>query len=128
MLEIKFVKNNQNEVIERLKIRNLDATKIIEDLLELYEIKNIVQANMEKEIKELKKINAEIFINYKEKSIEQTKKLKSQAKDLKLLIKYLKEDLEWYSELTHKKLLKIPNLPHISVPNSYNKNTVKILI
>ena len=47
MLQVKYIISNREEVIERLKIRNVDYTKIIDKIIELYKRKNVLQIELD---------------------------------------------------------------------------------
>lgn len=54
MLEVKYIVKNRDEVIERLKKRNVDYTKKIDKVIELYKQKNTLQVELDNLRKERK--------------------------------------------------------------------------
>ena len=61
MLNLKYLQENQDFVIERLKVKNFDASGIISELLEVDQNKRKVQHELETGQAEAKKIAAWIL-------------------------------------------------------------------
>jgi seryl-tRNA synthetase len=127
MLDIKFIRENKNLVIERLKSRNEVFVEIVEIL---------IQKDVEK------RENIKVLENLKNKSNEESKKIaiykkSNDIKNLDNLLKRLK-DLSEEIKIAEKKLeivnnefeaimLKLPNIPLSDVPIGKDENDNKVV-
>lgn len=112
MLDIKFILENKDEVINRLNIRNKDYTDIINEVVNLYQ-----------QYIEIKKINEEnkMLVNQNSKLIGQYKR---EGKDTTELLESINEAKQKINEELEKSIFKeyetlmytIPNLPANDVP------------
>lgn len=116
MLSIKNILENQNQVIELLKIKNLDAKPLVEEIIRLDKARRDIQQQMELELSELNKLSKQIGLLFKEGKTDEANLAKSKTAAFKESSKNLKErHLEIEKEL-YETLVQLPNLPHPSVP------------
>jgi len=116
MLQLNYIRDNEKEVIERLAIKNFDGTEIIPHIIELDDRRRETQKRLDdlqaqgnilaKEIGTLFQTGKAEEANRKK---EQTSILKNQAREQDKLLEQIKKELD---DL----LIKVPNLPHHSVP------------
>ncbi|MEA1878877.1 MAG: serine--tRNA ligase [Bacteroidota bacterium] len=116
MLSIKNILENQDQVIELLKIKNLDAKPLVEEIIRLDKARRDIQQQMELELSELNKLSKQIGLLFREGKTDEANLAKSKTAAFKESSKNLKErHLETESEL-YETLVQLPNLPHPSVP------------
>jgi len=116
MLNIRFVQDNPELVIEKLKRKNFDATEIVETILELYKEKNSLQGQADQAKAEMNKISKEIGLLFREGKHEKANAAKARTSELKGKIKQFDVDFAEIEEKVNKLLVELPNLPHKSVP------------
>ncbi|AXO81051.1 serine--tRNA ligase [Olleya aquimaris] len=116
MLQVPFIRENKQLVINRLSVRNLDATAMIEDVINLDEERRALQTKLDAILAESNSISKEIGILYKSGQAEKANALKTKTSELKEESKVLNEALNTKTEALNQLLYKIPNVPHESVP------------
>ena len=126
MLEIARIRENKDQIIEALKVRNIDVTDKMNDILDadakwresLTQLQE-VEAESNKIAKEIGKLFAQGKQEEAQKAKEQTAVLKEKEKSLKESVNELSNSLQTL-------LYEIPNVPNPSVPagNSDEDNEV----
>jgi seryl-tRNA synthetase len=116
MLNIAFIRENKDLVIERLAIKNYNAGKIIQQILEADEKRRNAQAKADSLQAELKTVSKDIGTLFKQGRSEDAKSAQEKTAGLKEEIKQLQETFTEASDLMNQLLVQVPNIPHTSVP------------
>ncbi|MDK2978599.1 MAG: seryl-tRNA synthetase [Bacteroidales bacterium] len=116
MLTLRFIQENRDFIIERLKIKNFDATKITGQILALDKERRSTQAAMDDHKAELNKLSKEIGKLFKNGKVEEATKVKEKNAQIKENIKEQSESLNKIEEQLNLLLVQLPNIPHESVP------------
>ncbi len=116
MLQVPFIRENKALVIDRLSIRNIDATKMIDDVIALDEKRRSIQAQLDNTLAESNTISKQIGGLFKSGKVEEANVLKAKTGLLKETSKTLTEELNETSGSLNDLLFQIPNVPHKSVP------------
>ncbi|MEA2105225.1 MAG: serine--tRNA ligase [Bacteroidota bacterium] len=116
MLTLRFIQENRDFIIERLKIKNFDATKITGQILALDKERRSTQAAMDDNKAELNKLSKEIGKLFKNGNVEEAIKVKGKNAQIKENIKEQSESLNKIEEELNLLLVQLPNIPHESVP------------
>ncbi len=116
MLQIGFIRENPEEVISRLKIKNFDASEIVVQIIDVDEKRRQIQTQLDQALSEANKIAKSIGQLFKEGKRDEANAMKGRTADLKIQTKTLGEDLENYTSTLNELVLQLPNLPHSSVP------------
>ncbi len=116
MLQVPFIRDNKAIVIERLSKRNIDATKMIDDVIALDEKRRSIQTELDNTLAESNTISKEIGSLFKSGKAEEANALKAKTGELKEASKTLSEQLNTTAESLQELLFQIPNVPHESVP------------
>lgn len=116
MLQLNFIHNNKAKIIDRLAIKNFDASTIIEEIIELDINRKATQTELDKALAETNKLAKEIGNLYKTGQREKAEEIKNKSGELKLAVKDLEQALSNNISLLNEKLIEIPNIPHESVP------------
>ncbi len=126
MLQINFVRYNPGKVIERLKVKNFDATDIVNNIVEVDAKRREAQKNLDNNLAESNTLAKRIGELYKTGKKEEAEEIKERTSNLKQLNKELQQTLDKYKEEQNNLLMQLPNLPHESVPmgNSEEDNQV----
>ena len=116
MLPIQTIRENPEEVIRRLAIKNFDGKEIIQAILSLDDKRKEIQKMLDEDLAQSNALAKEIGILFKSGKTaeanllkEKTAGLKEHARDLNTSFENIKKELE-------ESLVKVPNLPHPSVP------------
>jgi seryl-tRNA synthetase len=116
MLVLQTIRENPEEVIRLLAIKNFDGKQIIQAILSLDDKRKETQKMLDDNLAQSNALAREIGTLYKSgKTTEanalkgKTSDLKEQAKDLSFIFESAKKELE-------EALMKVPNLPHPSIP------------
>lgn len=116
MLQIQFIRENPDEVIERLKVKNFDASDIINKIQELdVEIRGI-KTSLDRNLMEQNSNSKVIGSLFKEGKTEEANEVKLQIASLKTTETELKATLAEKEEVIDTLLVQLPNIPHHSVP------------
>jgi len=116
MLEINVIKEKPQEIIQRLAIKNIDATATINKILELDAQRRETQKKLDDYLSELNQINKEIGILFKTGKTAQANELKEKTAQTKIQSKELDVFLANTISQMNDLLVQLPNTPHSSVP------------
>ncbi len=116
MLNIRTIRENKVEIIERLKIKNFDAEAIIENLLQIDDARKALQFENDNHIAEQKSISKSIGQLFKEGKADEAQAAKSKTGELKEKIQQNTQELKQLEEKQFQLLSEIPNIPNKIVP------------
>ncbi len=116
MLQIGFIRENQELVIKALAKRNLDAKSLITAVVELDEQRRAAQAQLDNTLSESNKLSKDIGELMKSGEKSKAAILKEKTVLLKESSKELAEKAEALAHELTQKLYTIPNLPYDLVP------------
>lgn len=115
MLNLKFIQENKEAVIERLAVKNFDAREAVEKIIFLDEQRKTLQQEAESKQAQMNTIAKQIGALMQSGKKEEAEKARQETTELKNSIADLNNRrTEVGNELTAI-LLRLPNLPHISV-------------
>jgi len=116
MLQVNYIRNNQQEVIEKLKVKNFNAAEILDQVIVLDDQRKSTQKQLDDSLAEANKAAKEIGGLYKRGKREEAEALKTRTGELKVLTKELGDSLENTIKILNGLLVQLPNIPHPSVP------------
>ena len=116
MLQVPFIRENKDLVIERLTKRNIDAKQMIGDVILLDEERRQLQTQLDTDKAESNAISKEIGNLFKSGEAQKANILKEKTIQLKETIKALEQKLNDKADALKELLYQIPNVPHESVP------------
>jgi seryl-tRNA synthetase len=122
MLQVPFIRENKENVIKQLAVRNINASQMIEDVVSLDEDRRQTQTLLDNTLAESNTLSKEIGNLYKAGKANEANDLKEKTTELKETTKELNEKLNDIVEALNQLLYKIPNVPHISVPKGSTEN------
>lgn len=136
MLQITFIRENQEKVIKALAKRSIDATSIVNEVVQLDEKRRAIQLDLDNTLSEANKLAKEIgdLMKNGEKSKAEILKLKTVS--LKETSKNLSEKADLLAQELTQKLYSLPNLPADIVPegktpeenlNIFEEGTIPVL-
>ena len=115
MLQVNFIRNNKEEVIERLLVKNFEAAEIVGSLLQLDDERRKTQKKLDDVLAESNHASRDIGALYKPGKREEAEKLKARSAERKQQARALGEKLDFATSGMNDLLVRLPNLPHASV-------------
>lgn len=116
MLTLQYIKENSEDIIERLKIKNFDASGVINKIVSIDELRRNTQNDLDNAKAQLNTISKEIGNLFKSGNREEADAAKQKTVEIKEDIKVLEVKLRDAEEHLNTLLVEIPNVPHNSVP------------
>lgn len=116
MLQVAFIRENKDDVIERLAKRNIDATEMINEAIALDEDRKALQTTLDNTKAESNALSKEIGDLFKSGEAQKANLLKEKTTQFKETTKLLEQELNAKVDALTQLLYKIPNVPHQSVP------------
>ncbi|HPE78023.1 MAG TPA: serine--tRNA ligase, partial [Draconibacterium sp.] len=116
MLNLKFIQDNPELVIEKLQKKNFNASAIVGKIIELYQQKNKLQVQAEQAKAEMNKISAEVGNLMRQGKKDEAETAKARTSEIKENIKQFDLDFAIIEEKVYELQVQLPNLPHDSVP------------
>ncbi|WP_435414140.1 serine--tRNA ligase [Polaribacter aestuariivivens] len=116
MLQVQFIRENKQTVLEGLAKRNFaNAESIINQVLTADENRRATQVTLDDVLAESNKLSKEIGGLFKSGEVQKANILKEKTSQLKEQSKELSETLNGFAYDLQKLLYQIPNIPHASV-------------
>ena len=128
MLQLSLIREKTLEVIDRLKVKNFDGVQIITDILKLDDIRRETQKALDDMQAQSNILAREIGILFKQGKALEANALKEKTADLKLKAKELDEKLESARKELDDLLVRVPNLPHSTVPSGRTAEENEIIL
>ena len=117
MLQLQYIKEHTEEIVERLKIKNVqNVEERIAEIISLDEQRRSLQQRADAVKAEQNAIAKEIGILFKQGRREEAEAMKAKTADLKASEKELGEQQAAVDADLNAKLISLPNAPHITVP------------
>ena len=116
MLQISYIRENKDLVINGLKKRNFKGLELVEEAIALDEQRRLVQTKLDNALAESNKLSKEIGTLMKEGKKQEAEQAKAQTADLKEQIKQYSTSLEETVNSLNDILYRIPNIPNALVP------------
>ena len=115
MLQVNFLKEHRDRVLEGLKKRNFKDLELVDNAISLDDERKKVQFDMDSQLAEINKISKEIGLLMKEGKKEEAESAKQKTAQYKEASKDLQQKLNEVEEKLTEILYLIPNIPHESV-------------
>jgi seryl-tRNA synthetase len=116
MLQLSHIRENKDLVIERLAVKNFDATQIIAQVLELDNSRRRTQNDLDNILAEANNLARQVGDLFKQGKKSEADELKTKSATLKENSRKLEELLKSIEEDQHKLLVQVPNIPSTQVP------------
>ena len=116
MLELQKIRENKEQVIERLAVKNFDAKELVEEIIKLDQARRSIQKQMDDSLSKSKQLAKTIGSYFKTSEKEKAEAARQESLQLKSQIKLLGEQSDAVIKELNNKLVELPNLPHPSVP------------
>jgi seryl-tRNA synthetase len=116
MLQLSFIRENADHVVARLAVKNFDARAIVDQLITMDAERRIQQQELEALLAEQNTLARQIGELYKAGKKAEGDDLKNKSLALKELSRKLEEKQANLEQELHNELVKLPNMPDVSVP------------
>ncbi|MBN2637293.1 MAG: serine--tRNA ligase [Prolixibacteraceae bacterium] len=116
MLNLKFIQDNPDLVVEKLKKKNFDASGIVAEIVDLYQQKNKLQNQSDQAKAEMNKISGEVGLLMRQGKKEEAENAKAQTSKIKENIKQYDVEFTEIEEKVYQLQVQLPNLPGDLVP------------
>ncbi|RED50593.1 serine--tRNA ligase [Seonamhaeicola aphaedonensis] len=127
MLQVPFIRDNKDLVIERLAKRNIDAAEDINQVVALDEARRGLQTKLDNALAEGNKLSKEIGGLFKSGDIDKANVLKEKTSQLKVDSKELTEALNNTTSALNELLYKLPNVPNKLVPSGNTEDDNEVV-
>ncbi|MFI3314250.1 MAG: serine--tRNA ligase [Rikenellaceae bacterium] len=126
MLTLKVIRDNRDNVIERLKVKGVDATETLDKIVACDDERKQSQNNLDTINAELNNLAKEIGKLFKEGKASEATLLKEKTATLKEQAKECEEQMNIATNSVNTLLVTLPNLPHLSVPEGKTAEDNKV--
>ena len=116
MLQISYIRENKDLVINGLKKRNFKELELVEEAISLDENRRLIQTKLDNALAESNKLSKEIGALMKEGKRQEAEQAKAQTADLKEQVKQYTASLEETVNSLNDILYRIPNIPNALIP------------
>ena len=116
MLTLRDINERSEEIIRRLKKRNVDFTNEINQIIELDDKRRTTQAELDTQLAQVNSLSRSIGGLMKEGKRDEAQTIMDEVSGLKETTKTLETDLKEAEEAIQELLYEVPNVPHESVP------------
>ncbi|MVN90788.1 serine--tRNA ligase [Mucilaginibacter aquatilis] len=116
MLQVSYIRDNKEQVLARLAVKNFKQTELVDEILALDDNRKQTQNRLDSTSAEANAAAKRIGELMRTGQKEEAEKVKSQTGTWKEDIKRFGEELTNIEQELHQKLVQLPNLPHSSVP------------
>jgi seryl-tRNA synthetase len=127
MLQIQTIRENTQFVIDKLKVKNVDATKNISKILALDTDIRALKKSLDTNLMEQNLLSKDIGILFKSGKATEAAPLKDKIAELKVSEKKDQISLDQKEQEIIDILVLLPNLPHDSVPVGYGADDNEIV-
>jgi len=116
MLEVGYIRENRDEIIDKMKVRNLDAATIVDSVIEHDKSRREAQKNFDDTQAEMNAISKSIGQLFKEGKAEEANAMKAKTGELKEALVPLKANMSESEMKLKEALYQLPNVPNPLVP------------
>lgn len=116
MLQISYIRENKDLVVERLAVKNFDASKLVIEAIELDEKRRNTQKKLDDSLARSNQLAKEIGQLFKAGKRDEAEKVKEESTSLKKIAKEIEIQLNEITQSLDSLMVEIPNVPHQTVP------------
>ena len=117
MLQLQYLRENREEAIRRLAVKNFDASELIVNILSLDEERRKSQKLMDEAQAEANRLAKEIGTLFQSGRVAEANAMKEKTASLKNTVKEMSTKNDEAGKRLEELLVRLPNLPHTSVPS-----------
>ncbi|MBD3749944.1 MAG: serine--tRNA ligase [Sphingobacteriales bacterium] len=116
MLQVSYIRENKEEVLKRLSVKNFNQPELVEEIIHLDDLRKSTQAQADDLLAKSNAAAKQIGELMRTGKKDEAETIKAETSKSKEDIKKLQADLSGIEHELQQKLVQLPNLPHDSVP------------
>ncbi|MGN6395338.1 MAG: serine--tRNA ligase [Mucilaginibacter sp.] len=128
MLQVSYIRDNREQVLERLAVKNFKQPELVSEVIELDDKRRSTQTTLDNTSAEANAAAKQIGELMRTGKKEDAEALKVKTSVWKEDIKRLNEQLNAIEEELQQKLVLLPNLPHSSVPKGLTPEENEVVL
>eukprot|EP01037_Dinobryon_pediforme_P014416 gene14416-14539_t len=128
MLQVTYIRDNREQVLERLAVKNFTQPELVDEILQLDEKRRLTQTQMDGVSAQANAAAKQIGELMRAGKKEEAEGLKSNTGAWKAEVQSLGEQLAAVEEELYQKLVLLPNLPHVSVPKGLTPEDNEVVL
>ncbi|MGY4535991.1 seryl-tRNA synthetase [Mucilaginibacter sp. UYNi724] len=128
MLQVSYIRDNREQVLERLAVKNFKQPELVDRILELDSERSVAQRGGEEEKARANASAKQIGELMRAGKKDEAEVLKSQTGNSKESIKKFDEELAKAEKELYEALVQLPNLPHSSVPKGITPEENEVVL
>ena len=128
MLELSRIREQKQDIIERMKVRNFDAETHLNNVIKLDEERRNTQTSLDNDLAEANQIAKSVGQLFQEGKQEEASAIKAKASSLKISSQELKRKLIELQDALRNELYLIPNVPNAIVPSGNSDEDNEIIL
>ncbi|MGM1429166.1 serine--tRNA ligase [Sphingobacterium lactis] len=128
MLQLNYIRENRDHVIERLTVKNFNDVEMVDQIIALDEQRRKIQNQSDSIAAEANSSAKQIGDLMRQGKKEEAEAIKSRSATYKEQIKELTDNLAQVEQELQDKLLQLPNLPHTQVPKGLTPEENEVVL
>lgn len=128
MLQLNYIRDNRNHVVERLAVKKFHHVELIDQIIALDETRRKVQNQSDSIAAEANSSAKKIGELMRQGNKEEAEQIKSQSATYKEQLRALGDELEKIEQELNEKLLQLPNLPAAEVPEGSSPEDNEVVL
>ncbi|TWI99977.1 seryl-tRNA synthetase [Mucilaginibacter frigoritolerans] len=128
MLQVSYIRDNREQVLERLAVKNFKQPELVDEIIQLDEKRRLTQTQMDSVSAQANAAAKQIGELMRAGKKEDAEALKANTGAWKSEVQALGEQLTLVEEELYQKLVLLPNLPHSSVPKGLTPEDNEVVL
>ncbi|HEY0054826.1 MAG TPA: serine--tRNA ligase [Pedobacter sp.] len=128
MLQVNYIRENRENVLERLTVKNFKQPELVDEIITLDDERRKTQVRLDDVSAQSNSIAKQIGDLMRQGEKQKAESLKAESPMLKEQAKTLSEQLAAIEENLQSKIVILPNLPHLSVPKGSNPEENEVVL
>ena len=128
MLQVNYIRENRDQVVERLEVRNFKAVELVDEVIALDERRRQLQTESDSIAAEANAAARQIGELMRQGKREEAEAIKARSGAYKEQQKKLAEEQAMVETELYEKLVLLPNLPHASVPKGVGADDNEVVL
>ncbi|MDX5320849.1 MAG: serine--tRNA ligase [Bacteroidota bacterium] len=128
MIQIAFIRENREEVVQRLAKRGLDVNQMVDQILAADELRRKTQVQLDNLLAESNQWSKQVGELFKQGKKEEAEGLRAKSAAAKDQIKELETALADAEKAMEDLLVQLPNMPHASVPTGKSAEDTEVVL
>jgi len=128
MLQVSYIRENREQVLERLAVKNFKQPELVDEIIQLDEKRRLTQTQMDSVSAQANAAAKQIGELMRAGKKEDAEALKANTGAWKSEVQTLGDQLAITEEELYQKLVLLPNLPHSSVPKGLTPEDNEVVL